>query len=80
MLKHQQYHILIHLRIQDLNFRLKTLLDTGSDLNLLNKHVIPVAYWEKTNLIVSGLGNILTKISYCIPKSTLCFNSYCLDL
>jgi len=43
-LQHQQYHVLIQLRIQDLNIKLKTLIDTGSDLNLLNKHVIPVAY------------------------------------
>lgn len=54
-LKHQQYHILSSLRIQGLNFKLKTLLDTGSDLNLLNKHVIPVAYWEKITLTISGL-------------------------
>jgi hypothetical protein len=36
-LQHQQFHVLIDLRIQDLNFRLKTLIDTGSDLNLLHK-------------------------------------------
>jgi hypothetical protein len=79
-LKHQQYHVMVDLQIQDLNFRLKTLIDTGSDLNLLNKHVIPVAYWEKTELQVSGLGNILTNISFFVPKATLCFGSYCLNL
>lgn len=62
--KHQQYHILANIRIQDLNFRLKTLIDTGSDLNILNQHVIPVAYWEKAELTVAGLGNVLTNISY----------------
>jgi hypothetical protein len=45
--QHQQYHVLIELKIQDLHFRLKTLIDTGSDLNLLNKHVISVSLWEK---------------------------------
>jgi hypothetical protein len=47
---------LIRIKIQDLHFRLKTLIDTGSDLNLLNKHVIPVSLWEKTELTVTGLG------------------------
>jgi hypothetical protein len=76
--KHQQYHILLKLKIQDLHFKLKTLIDTGSDLNLLNKTVIPVAYWEKTDLKVSGLGNIPTTISYCIPKTIIQFNSHAL--
>jgi len=42
--------------------------------------VIPVAYWNKTDLNIAGLGNVLTNISYFIPKARLCFNSYCLDL
>lgn len=79
-LQYQQFHVLIDLRIQDLNFRLKTLIDTGSDLNLLHKQVIPMAYWEKTDLKVAGLGNVLTDISYFVPKATLCFNTYCLNL
>lgn len=74
--KHQQYHILLHLRIQDLHFKLKTLIDTCSDLNLINQTVIPVAYWEKADLLVSGLGNVPTSISYCVPKVTIHFNSH----
>lgn len=79
-LQHQPYHILIELRIQDLHFRLKTLIDTGSDLNLLNKNVIPVSLWDKTKLTVTGLGNILNDISFFIPKATLCFQKFCLDM
>jgi hypothetical protein len=49
------------------------LIDTGSDLNLLNKHVIPVSLWEKTQVIATGLGNIVNNISFHIPEATLCF-------
>jgi hypothetical protein len=77
---HQPYHVSLTFRIQDLHFKLKTLLDTGSDLNLLNKNVIPVAYWQKTSLNVSGLGNVLTNISHCVPKATLCLEIFCMDI
>jgi hypothetical protein len=49
------------------------LIDTGSDLNLLNKHVIPVSLWEKTDLTVTGLGNVLNTISFYIPEATYVF-------
>jgi hypothetical protein len=78
--KHQKYHVLIELKIQDLHFRLKTLIDTGSDLNMLNKHVIPVSLWEKTQAMVVGLGNIPNDISFQIPEAILCFQDYCLKL
>jgi hypothetical protein len=66
---------LIELKIQDLNFRLKTLIDTGSDLNLLNKHVIPVSLWEKTELTVTGLGNVLNNISFLFQKQLYAFKN-----
>jgi hypothetical protein len=56
------------------------LIDTGSDLNLLNKHVIPVSLWEKTELTVTGLGNILNTISFFIPEAILCFQKFCLKM
>jgi len=79
-LQHQQYHVLTELKIQDLHFRLKTLIDTGSDLNMLNKHVIPVSLWEKIELTVTGLGIVLNTISFYIPEATLCFQQFCLKM
>lgn len=61
-------------------FHLKTLLDTVSDLNLLNKEIILVNFWQKTQASAVGLGNIPTEISFQIPEATLCFKQYCLHL
>jgi hypothetical protein len=77
---HQKFHVLLNIKIQDKLFRLKTLLDTGSDLNLLNKDIIPVQFWHKTKISAVGLGNIPTEISYEIPEATLCFRHHCLSL
>lgn len=48
------------LKIQEMPFHLKTLLDTVSDLNLLNKEIILVNFWQKTQASAVGLGNIPT--------------------
>lgn len=79
-IKHQSYLVLSIVKIQDLHFKLKTLLDTDSDLNLLNKNVISVSLWEKTDLTVTGLGNILNNISFYIPHATVCFEHFCLNV
>ena len=59
---------------------MKTLIDIGSDLNLLHKEIIPVSLWQKTQVIVVGLGNIPNEISFQIPEAILCFQDYCLKL
>jgi len=41
-IKHQKFHVLLDIMIKGKQFWLKTLLDTGFDLNLLNKEIIPV--------------------------------------
>jgi len=68
------------LKIQGMPFRLKTLLDTGSDLNLLNKEIIPIQFWQKIETSVVGLGNIPTEISFQVPEASLCFKHFCLHL
>jgi len=70
----------VELQIQDLHFILKTLIDTGSDLNMLNKHVIPISLWEKTQATITGLGNVPNIISFQIPEAVLCFKDFCLKL
>jgi hypothetical protein len=47
---------------------------------MLNKHVIPVSLWEKTQAMVVGLGNIPNDISFQIPEAVLCFQDFCLKL
>jgi hypothetical protein len=49
-IEHQKFHILIDLKIQGMPFRLKTLIDTGSDLNMLHKDIIPVSYGKRPKL------------------------------
>jgi hypothetical protein len=79
-IQHKKFHVLMDLKIQGIPFQLKTLLDIGSDLNLLNKQIIPVNFWQKTQASVVGLGNIPTEISFQISEATLCFKQYCLHL
>jgi len=79
-ISHQKYHVLINLQIQGMPFQLKTLIDTGSDLNLLHKNIIPVKFWQKSQASVVGIGNIPTKIFFQIPEASLCFKYYCLKL
>lgn len=45
-----------------------------------NKHVIPVSIWEKTQVAVTGLGNIINNISFQIHESTVCFDKFCLKM
>ena len=66
--------------IKEKRFRPKTLLDTGSDLNILNKEIIPIQFWHKTQQSAIGLGNQPTQLLYEIPEATLCFQHYCLSL
>jgi len=49
------------------------LLDTGYDLNLLNKDIIPLAFWQKYQASVVGLKNIPTKISFQVPEAIFSF-------
>lgn len=48
--KHQKYHVLIELKIEDLHFRLKTLIDTRSDLNMPNNMLSMYLYGKKLKL------------------------------
>jgi hypothetical protein len=78
--EHKKYHVLIELKIQGIPFKLKALIDTGSDLNMLHKDIILVSLWKKAQALVVGLGNIPNKISFQIPEVVLCFQDYCLKL
>lgn len=58
--KYQKYYIKIQLEINQETFFLTALIDTGSDLNLLNKDLILVKYWLPSFGSATGLGNVNT--------------------
>lgn len=54
---HQKFHVVLDIKIKGTVFKLKTLMDTGSNLNLLDKDIIPTKFWQKTQMSAVGLGN-----------------------
>jgi len=79
-IKFQKYHVQINLEINGEMFHLNALLDTGSDMNLLQKNLIPYKYWLPSNYSAIGLGNISTDFDYEIPKGILWFDEYALGM
>ena len=61
-------------------FYLNALLDTGLDMNLLNKNLIPCKYWLPSNYPVIGLGNVSTDFDFEVPKGVLWFDQYALGM
>jgi hypothetical protein len=50
---------------------LTALIDTGSDLNLLHKDLIPAKYWLPSFGSATGLGNVNTSFQFEVPKGIL---------
>jgi hypothetical protein len=61
-------------------FYLNSLLDTGSDMNLLNKKLIPCKYWLPTNYYAIGVGNVSTDFDFEVPKGVLWFDQHALGM
>jgi hypothetical protein len=59
---------------------LDELLDTGSDMNLINKDLIPAKYWLPSCGSAVGLGNVNTAFNFEIPKGILLFGEYALGM
>lgn len=59
-------------------FALKTLLDLGADMNILNKKVIPTKDWISATRKVVGLAN--KTLNYEVPKVSICFDNHCINL
>jgi len=55
-IQYQQHHVLLNVNIQGENFTLRTLIDFGADINVLNKKVIPAKYWTPACRQVTGVG------------------------
>ena len=79
-IQHQKYHILTKIKMKGQSFKLKDLIDFGSNLNIVNKEIIPSIYEVHTNHFSIGKGNKLMQMDYEVPKATLCFDHYCLDM
>jgi predicted site-specific integrase-resolvase len=54
--EHQKYHVLIDLKIQGIPFKLKTLIDTGSDLNMLHKGHYSCIFMAKDSSLSCWIG------------------------
>lgn len=79
-IKFQKYQVRIKLEINGEIFQLKALLDTGSDMNLVHKDLIPSKYWLPSNYSAIGLGNVNNDMNFEIPKGILLFDEYALGM
>ena len=46
-IEHKKPLVPIHLKIQDRIFKLKAMIDSGADVNMLYKDLISAKYWRK---------------------------------
>ena len=79
-IQYQKYHVEIIIEIEGEIFFLNALLDTGSDMNLLNQNRIPCKYWLPSKYYAVGLGNVSTDISFEIPKALIWFEQFSLGM
>jgi len=79
-IRYQKYYVKVKLEINNEVFMLTALLDTGSDMNLINKELILAKYWLPSCGSVVGLGNVNTDFNFEIPKGTLIFEEYALGM
>ena len=63
-IRFQKYQVKIKLEINSKIFHLNALLDTGSDMNLVHKDLIPHKYWFPSSYSTMGLGNISTDMDF----------------
>jgi hypothetical protein len=79
-IRFQKYQVKIKLEINSQIFHLNALLDTGSDMNLVHKDLIPHKYWFPSSYSAIGLGNISTDMDFEIPRGILLFDEYALGM
>jgi hypothetical protein len=79
-IRYQKYYIKIQLEVCQEIFSLTTLIDTGSDINLLEKNKIPAKYWAPSFGSTVGLGNKDTSFQYEISRGTLLLEDYGLGM
>ena len=77
-IQYQQHHVMLDICIQAEMFSLRTLIDTGANVNVLNSKLIPAKYWIKSFREVVGLGN--KNLLYEVPQASICFKEHCIKL
>lgn len=77
-ISYQEDHVKVNICIKGEMFELTSLLDSGVDVNILNKKIIPAKYWVSTRRNVVGLGN--KTLNHEVPKASICFEHHCINL
>ena len=54
------------------------LIDSGADLNCIQKGLIPTVYFVKTSQKLSTASNVPLKVQYKIPQGHICKNGICI--
>ena len=80
VIQHLKPLVIIRLKIQDKDFKLNFIIDSGEVVNMLHKDFIPTKYWRKTSHAITVVGNTLISLAYEVSKATLCFEHHCLDM
>jgi len=79
-IKLQKYQVKIKMEINGEVFYFHALIDIGSDMNLIQKNLVPIKYWLPSNYSAIGLGNVNTDMFFEIPKGILLFDEYALGM
>jgi hypothetical protein len=79
-ISYQKYYVTLKIEICNEVFSLTTLIDTGSDVNLLHKDLIPAKYWAPSFGAATGLGNKDTSFKYEVPRGNILLEDYALGM
>jgi hypothetical protein len=79
-IEYQKYRVEIIIEIEGEIFFLNALLDTISDMNLLNQDLIPSKYWLPSKYSYVGLKNVSTNISFEVSKALIWFDQCSLGM
>jgi hypothetical protein len=79
-ISYQKYYVEVQVEICNEVFTLVTLIDTGSDINLLHKNKIPAKYWEPSFGHVTGLENHDVALKYEVPRENILLHGYSIGM
>ena len=77
-IEYQQHHVMLDICINGEMFSLRTLIDFGVDVNILNSRIVPEKYWVKSFRKVIGLGNKF--LLHEVPQHSIFFKEHCIKL
>lgn len=77
-IQYKKHHVMLEICINGEMFSLRTLIDSGADVNIMNSKVVPEKYWVKSFRQVIGLGN--KDLMYEVPQASIFFKYHCIKL